>query len=111
MPLLVSLADLRDGFIIVYGILGIIFFFIASIVTVVIGFAVRALLRTVREMLDESVKPTMTSIKEAAETIRGTTDFVGKTTVAPIAKAYGMFAGVKKGAAVLAGLNRLKRSK
>jgi hypothetical protein len=54
--------------------------------------------------MDESIKPTLGSVQEVANTVRGTTDFVGRTAVAPIAKAYGMFAGVKKGASVLGGL-------
>src|SRR5687768_6680731 len=101
MPLLVALADVRDVFIIIYGVLGIIFFFIASIVTLVIGLTVRALLRSARDLLDESVKPAVGSIREAAETVRGTTEFVGRTAASPIIRTYGMIAGARKGLGVL----------
>ena len=109
MLILVSLPDIRDGFIIVYGVLGIIFFFIASVVTLLVGLTVRGLVRNVNAMLDESVKPAVTSIREAAETLRGTTEFVGKTAIAPIARTYGAFAGLRKGLAVISGLNRRRR--
>jgi hypothetical protein len=106
MPILVSLADIRDGVVIVYGIIGILFFFIAAIVTLVIGLTVRSLLRSVNDVIEGSVKPTVDSIKETADTIRGTTDFVGRTAVTPIVRTYGAFAGVRKGLGVLSGVSR-----
>jgi hypothetical protein len=110
MLVLASLADIRDAFIIIYGTIGIIFFFIASIVTLVVGLTVRNLIRNVNGMLDESVKPTISSIREAADTVRGTTEFVGKTAITPIVRTYGTFAGVKKGLSVVGGLTRKKGS-
>jgi hypothetical protein len=111
MSLLVSLAEIRDFVIILYGIIGVIFFFVAAIVTLVIGFAVKSLLKNVNNMMDESVKPVLSSIKDTADTIRGTSDFVGRTAVMPIAKTYGAFAGLKKGLGVLGGLNRRRPAK
>jgi hypothetical protein len=70
-------------------------------VTLIIGLTVRGLLRNVRELLDDSVKPTVNSIRDTADTIRGTTQFVGRTAVTPIARTYGIFAGVKQGLGVL----------
>src|SRR5215213_9482688 len=100
MTVLASLADFRDVIVIVYGILGIIFFFVAIVLTI------KGLVKNVNKLLDDSVKPALSSVQDVANTVRGTTDFVGRTTVAPIAKAYGMFAGVKKGASVLSGLKK-----
>ena len=106
MSLLLSLADARDMVVIVYGVIGIVFFFVGLIVMLVVGFTVKGLVGSVRELLDESVKPTVDSIKGAADTIRGTTEFVGRTAVAPIVRTYGMAAGLKKGLGVLAGFNK-----
>ena len=111
MLFLASLDDIRDGFIIVYGVLGIIFFFVASIVTLVLGLSVRGLIRTIKELLNDSVRPTVDSIKEAADTVRGTTDFVSKTAVSPILRTYGAIAGLRKGLSVLTGFNKGRRSK
>lgn len=101
MPLLVSLGDLRDIVVIVWGIISAIFFFAALIVVLMVGFSVKGLLKKVNELMDDNVKPTLGSVKEAADTVRGTTEFVGKTAVAPVVKAYGTVAGIKKGLGVL----------
>ena len=103
MPILVSLSELRDVVIVVYGIIGILFFFFAMIVLLVVGFSVKGLIGAVREMLDESVKPTLDAVKGTADSVRGTTDFMGKTAATPIFKTYGAIAGVKKGFSVLSG--------
>ena len=105
MAPVLSIAEVRDIVVIVYGVIGIVFFFIAVIVLVVLGLTLKGLLRSVSDMLDESVKPTMQSIKNAADTVRGTTEFVGRTAVSPIVKTYGAFAGVRKGLGVLSGLS------
>jgi hypothetical protein len=109
MPILVSLADIRDVFIIIYGVLGIIFFFIASIVTLVVGLTIRALLRNVGNMMDESLKPTLASVQDAAATFKGTTEFIGKTTITPIVRTYGIFAGVRKALSVFGTVTGRKR--
>jgi hypothetical protein len=101
-----SLADVRDIFIIIYGTIGIVFFFIASGVTLFVGLTIRGLLRNVRGILDDSVRPTATSIRDTATSVRGTTDFVSRSAVTPIVKTYGIFAGIRRGLRVLSGTNR-----
>lgn len=109
MPFLVSLAEIRDAFIIVYGTIGIVFFVVASIITLVVGFSLRSLVKNLNSLLDESVRPTLASVKDTADTVRGTTEFVGRTAVAPLVKTYGTLAGLKKGLSVLSGLGNLKK--
>ena len=101
MPLLVTLAELRDVVIVIWGIIGALFFAVALVVALMIGFTSKSLLNSVKAMLDDSVKPALTSVKDAADTVRGTTEFVGRTAVTPVVRAYGTFAGVKKGLGVL----------
>jgi hypothetical protein len=101
MPLLVTLAELRDVVIVIWGIIGALFFAVALVVVLMIGFTSKGLLNSIRTMLDDSVKPALTSVKDAADTVRGTTEFVGRTAVTPVVRAYGTFAGVKKGLGVL----------
>jgi hypothetical protein len=106
MSLLATLADFRDVIIVIYGVLGIIFFFVAIVIIVAVGLTVKGLIKNVNGLINENVKPALASVQDAANTVRGTTDFVGRTTVTPIVKAYGMFAGVKRGASVLGGFAR-----
>ena len=104
MPLLFSLEDARDVVIIIYGVLGIISFFIAIAVAIFLFFSVKGLIRTVREILRDSIKPTLDSVRDTAKNVQGTAEFVSQSAVKPIFRVYGVFAGVRKGAGVLAGL-------
>jgi hypothetical protein len=88
----------------VYGVIGAAFFSVSLLIAVAVGAGFYGLITKVRGILDESVVPTLGSVKEAADTVRGTTEFVSRTAVTPVAKAYGTFAGVKRGLSVLAGL-------
>jgi len=108
MPLLVTLAELRDVVIVVWGVISAIFFLVAIFVVALLGFSVKGLLNNVKGMMDESVRPTLTSVKDAADTVRGTTEFVGRTAVTPVVRAYGTVAGVKKGLSVLSGIKGRK---
>jgi hypothetical protein len=101
MPLLVSLGDLRDIVIVVWGVISAIFFFVAIVVVAMTGLGIRKLLKKVHELLDDNVKPTLTSVKDAADTVRGTTEFASKTAIMPVVKAYGTMAGIKKGLGIL----------
>jgi hypothetical protein len=104
MPLILSLADIRDVVIIVWGTVAAVFFLVGLIVVLVLGFSVKGLLNMVKDLLNEDVKPALTSVRDAADTLRGTTEFVGRTTVSPVVKFYGTFAGIKKGLSVLSGV-------
>jgi hypothetical protein len=101
MPLLVSLADLRDVVIVIWGIISGLFFLVGIVVMMMVGFSVKGLLNKVHNLLDENVKPTLGSVKEAADTVRGTTEFVSKTAITPVVKTYGAMAGIKRGLGVL----------
>jgi hypothetical protein len=108
MPLLVTLSELRDVVIVVWGVISALFFLVAIFVVALVGFSVKGLLNNVKGMLDDSVKPTLTSVKDAADTVRGTTEFVGRTAVTPVVRAYGTVAGVKKGFSVFTSLKGKK---
>jgi hypothetical protein len=100
MASLLSLADVRDVFIILYGVVGILMFLLVGIGTFALVMQVKKLVQKVNLTVDETVRPTLASVKEAAEVITGTTEFVGGTTIRPVVKAYGIFAGMKKAASV-----------
>jgi hypothetical protein len=74
------------------------------VITTAVGLAALGLFSKLRSLIDESVAPALGAVKDAADTVRGTTEFVGRTAVAPVAKAYGTFEGLKKGISILSGL-------
>lgn len=96
--------------VIVFGIISATFFFIALVITIAVGMAAIGLFAKLRSVIDESVAPALGAVKEAADTVRGTTEFVGRTAVSPVAKAYGTFAGIKKGLGVLSGFKNRDKS-
>jgi hypothetical protein len=106
-----SLEESRDIVVVVFGIVGATFFFAALVITTAVGLASVGLVNKLRSLIDESVAPALGAVKDAADTVRGTTEFVGRTAVAPVAKAYGTFAGVKKGLSVLSGLRGRDKSR
>jgi hypothetical protein len=99
-----TLDESRDIVVVVFGIVGATFFFAALVMAIAVGMAAVGLFGKLRSVIDESVAPALGAVKDAADTVRGTTEFVGRTAVAPVAKAYGTFAGLKKGLGVLSGL-------
>ena len=109
IPLL-SLAGARDIIIIIYGILGIIAFIIFILVGLLLFFSIKGLVGSVKEVISDSIKPTMDSVRDTARSIQGTTEFVGNQAVKPIIRTYGILAGVRKGAGIVGGLARRKKA-
>jgi hypothetical protein len=76
-----SLSESRDIVVVVFGIVGATFFFAALVITTAVGLAAMGLFNKLRSLIDESV-----------------------------AKAYGTFAGIKKGLGVLSGFKDRDKS-
>ena len=94
----------RDWVIIVTGIIIGAFFFVALVLTVVLGLVVKALLGKVSSLLDDNVKPLLGSAKQTADHVKGTTSFMSGAAVTPIVRTYGVVAGVRRAVGVIAGL-------
>ncbi len=71
----------------------------AIVVTVVVGVAATSAFRAARSLIDEGVKPMVSNV-------RGTVTFVSDSAVTPIIRAYGVFAGVRRGLGVVSGLTQ-----
>lgn len=94
----------RDWIIIFMGVAVALFFAVGLVFTIILGLLTRALLRKSINVLDENVKPTLSSVKGSVDNVKGTTAYVSQAAVTPIVKAYGVVAGVRRAASVLAGL-------
>jgi hypothetical protein len=99
-----AVALTRDWVIIFMGLAVGLFFVIGLVFLVVLGLLSRALLKKSLSVIDENVKPTLSSVKESADNIKGTTTFVSQSAAKPIVRAYGVVAGVRRFAGVLSGL-------
>lgn len=101
---LFSVATFRDWVIIFMGIAVAAFFTVGLILLIVLGLLGRALLKKSIATLDENVKPLLGTAQETASSVRGTAAFVSDAAVQPIIRTYGVVAGVRRAAGVLAGL-------
>ena len=101
-----SLEELRDLIIVIWGILGIVFLAVAIVLGIVVGLSARSLIGTVRSLLRDDVQPTLRSARQTVDSIRGTTSFVADTAVAPVIRVYGIFSGVRRFLSVLLGFKK-----
>jgi hypothetical protein len=101
---LLFVATFRDWVIIFSGIAIGTFFVVGVVIMLVIGLLVRSLLKKTSALLDDNVKPLLGSAKGTADHVKGTATFVSNAAVTPIVRTYGVVAGVRRAAGVLAGL-------
>lgn len=91
----VEISTVRDIFIILLALEGCLFG-VAFIILLVM------LIRLIN-MLEFEIKPILEETQETVQTVKGTTTFVSKNVVKPVAKVGGLFAGARRGLKVLFG--------
>ena len=104
--LLFGLADWRDIMILAVGSITVLVLLAILVAVVVIGLALRALIRRATKLRHEDVSPLLGSAQETVHTVRGTASFVSETAVRPIIRVYGVLAGAKRAASVITGIGR-----
>lgn len=101
-----SLEEVRDIVIIVYGAMGVLLMLVFVIVSVLLWLAVRGLTRAIRALLDDPVRPTLEEVQRTAQNVRGTTEFIADTAVHPLIRVVAAVRGVRRGISTVAGLRR-----
>jgi hypothetical protein len=101
-----SLEELRDLIIVIWGILGIVFLAVAIVLGIVVGISARGLIGTVQSLLRDDVQPAVRSARQTVDSIRGTTSFVADTAVAPVIRLYGIVSGIRRFLSVLTGFGK-----
>jgi hypothetical protein len=91
----VEIATVRDIFIIALALSSCLF-------TITLMLLLIMVVRLVN-MLEFEIKPILEQTNETVRTVRGTTAFVSRNVVRPVAKAGGFLAGVRRGLKVLVG--------
>ncbi len=92
-----TLADIRDVVVIVYGVIGILFFTVLLATALGIFIAVRALSGKVGNLLDEPIRPALDELLETARNARATSEFYADNAVSPLIKTMAAVRGVRKG--------------
>jgi len=103
------LDNTRDWVIIIAGSLSILLLVALLAFTAVVGLATRALLGTVRSLVNDEVTPLVDSMGQTVKQVRGTASFVSETSVRPIIRVYGVIAGTKRFVAVVSGISGRRR--
>lgn len=106
---LLALEEWRDIFVSVYSVAGTVMFIFGTIFIVIVGVLAISTLNRVRRIMKENVTPTLDSVRETSESVRGTVVFISDNAVKPVVKVYGTVAGVRRFIAVFARLARSGR--
>ncbi len=97
-----SWSEWRD-IVIVFG--GFFFALAGIFLCVLLGVAIY-LLVTIRRLLRDNLAPALDSARDLADEVRGTTEFVSETAVAPIIRVYSIVSGVRRGVSTVGGLGK-----
>ena len=109
--ILVSIEGTRDVVIIIAGTLAALTFLVMFIAAVLLGLASRALLGAVQTLVKDDVTPLVKSAHGTVQRVQGTATFVSETTVSPIIRVYGVFAGTRRAFGVLTGVAGRRRGR
>jgi hypothetical protein len=85
-------------------------FLLTAIVWLAVAVATLVLVITLRRVIRNNAAPALDSLKETLDNVKGTAEFVGETTVAPIVRVYSIFRGVRSGIGAVSGIGgRVRR--
>lgn len=106
-----SLENLRDIVVIVYGVMGIVLMLGLCIAAFGLWFAIRALSASVQDLIKDPIKPTLQEFQKTAQNVRGTSEFVADSAVHPLIRVMSVGRGIRKGVSTVAGLRKGIRGK
>ena len=105
----VSLDEARDAVIIIYAVLGIVFFLVAIIAALAIFFAVRMLTGLARDAYEEQARPLIDDVRGTVQSVRGSVEFVSDQAISPMIRVIAVARGVRRGVETVAGIARRGR--
>lgn len=105
----VTLQEVRDVFIIIYAVMGILFFLISIIVALAMFFVIRVLTRIASDAYEEQGKPILEDVRGSVRTMRGGVEFVTDQAVSPVIRVVSVVRGVRRGVDAVAGFARRGR--
>src|SRR2546426_9839999 len=96
----------RDFLIMCFMVAGTIMFLVATFFTIMIGSITYSTVNRARRLMKDKVSPTLDSVRETSESVRGTVGFIGDNAVTPVVKVYGAAAGARRFVSVVARFTR-----
>jgi hypothetical protein len=104
-----SLETLRDWVIVVYGLMGIIAFFLVILVLLFILWVLRGVRGSIRSLMEDPIRPTLEEVRKTAQNVRGTSEFMADSAVHPVIRVVSTLRGVRRGIASLTGIRSRRR--
>ena len=105
----VTLDEMRDVVIIVYGAMGVLLLVALIIAVLGLWLAVRMLTRTLRDLLEDPVRPALDEIRATARNVRGASEFVADAAVHPLIRVLSVGRGMRRGLGIVTGITRRRR--
>ena len=105
----VTLEEVRDIVIIAYGVMGVMLLFTMMVAVVGFWLITRELLRMLRELLEDPVRPILNEARDTARNVRGTSEFIADSTVHPLIRTIATVRGVRRGISTLVRATRRVR--
>lgn len=105
----ISLEELRDIVIVVYGVIGVLLLVVLIIAVLGLWIAVRVLTRAFAELLDDPIRPTLHEFNATVRNVRGTSEFIADSTVHPLIRILAVGRGIRRGVGIVARLARRRR--
>ena len=99
-----SLENLRDIVVIVYGVMGVVLMLALCIAAFGLWFAIRALSSAVQALIQDPIRPALQEIQKTAQNVRGTSEFVADSAVHPLIRAVSIGRGIRRGVATVTGI-------
>ncbi len=96
----------RDFFVMCFTVAGTVLFIVGILFTSILGVLSASTVNRTRRLLKDKVGPTLDSVKETSESVRGTVAFIGDHAVTPVVKVYAAAAGARRFVAVIARFTR-----
>jgi len=108
MPEIDNLQDLRDITIVAFTIAGTVLFLFATIAAILAVITLAITIRTVNGIRNR-LYPTLESLSEAVDNLRGSAAFISENAVMPVIRVYSFYAGLRRFLGVMARLRRWRR--
>ncbi len=105
----ISLEELRDIVIVVYGVMGVLLLIVLIIAVLGLWSTVRMLARTLNALLEDPVRPALDELRATAHNVRRTSEFVADAAVHPLIRVLSIARGVRWGVGRVAGIARRRR--
>ena len=99
-----SIEAWRDFVIVLYGIVGILAFLIFILVMFFIFLILRSIRGSLRDLIEDPVRPTLEEVRKTAQNVRGTTEFVADNAVSPVIRVVAAARGIRRGISSITGI-------